>query len=230
MVVGLDAKSSEAISIDLRLRWPDLEARGLNSRQRLRDLRSAPVDLVVVNARAVGGAQAVTEIRKSCDSAIVVMVPDSNEAELVQMLDAGADDYLDLSAGARQLVARVSAALRRVQKPKESPEPSLECGELHVSPASHEVWVKGSVIHLTPTEFRLLCHLARNKGRLMTRETLQAAVWGPEGRFYEDSLRKYIQRLRHKMGERSNTRFRIETVPGTGYRLRETPRAGSRPA
>ncbi len=227
-VVGLDPKSTEAVSIDLRLRWPTLEARRLNNARHMRELRSVDADVVVVNARAVGGTQAVREIRKSCDGAIIVMVPDANEAELVQMLDAGADDYLDVSAGARQLVARVSAALRRVEKPKEGPEPALECGELEVSPASHEVWVKGRVIHLTPTEFKLLCQLAKNKGRLVTRETLQAAVWGPEGKFYEDSLRKYVQRLRHKIEASPSGRFRIETVPGTGYRLRETPRASSR--
>lgn len=226
-LVGLDGKTSDPIVLNLRLRWPDLEAYRANGAQPLHELVSAVPDLIVLNATVVGGAQAVSEIRKSCDTAIVVMAPEPDEAELVDMLEAGADDYLGLSASAPQLVARVSAALRRAQKLEERPESSLECGDLQVNPNTHEVFVKGQVIHLTPTEFKLLCYLAENKGRLVTHEALQVLLWGSEGKYYADSLRKYVQRVRQKIEDRASGQFRIETVPRTGYRLVEAPPGGS---
>ncbi len=220
ILVGLDAKTSNSIVLNLRLRWPALEACNANGAQPVHQLCSAVPDLIVLNA-TTGGAQAVSEIRKSCDAAMVVLAPEPEEAELVDMLEAGADDYLGLSASPAQLVARVSAALRRAQKPMERPESLLECGELQVNPDSHEVLIKGQVIYLTPTEFKLLCHLAKNKGRLVTYQALKTIVWGSEGDFYADSLRKYVQRVRQKIGERGRVGTRIETVPRTGYRLME---------
>lgn len=226
-LIGLDAKTSDTIALNLRLRWPDLEAYRANGAQPVHQLCSAGPDLIVVNATAVGGAQAVSEICKSCDTAIIVMAAEPDETELVEVLEAGADDYLGLSASAPQLVARVSAALRRAQKPKERPEPSLECGDLQVSPNNHEVRVNGQPIHLTPTEFKLLCYLVKNKGRLVTHEALQVLLWGSEGRYYVDCLRKYVQRVRQKIEEAGSLGFRIETIPRTGYRLRDTPSDGA---
>lgn len=229
VLVGLDVKSSDSIVLNLRLRWPDLEACKTNGAQPVDRLVSAGPDLIVLNAAALGGTQALSEIRKSCDAVIVVVAPEPDEAELVEMLEAGADDYLSLSPSAARLVARVSAALRRAQRPDERSEPPLQCGELLMNPLTHEVLVKGQVIHLTPTEFKLLCHLAKNKGRLVTHEALQALLWGPEGKYYADCLRKYVQRVRQKVGEHANGHLRIETVPRTGYRLLEIPRDDSQP-
>lgn len=222
-LVGLDPNTADSIALNLRLRWPDLEACRINGTQPVQQVYSTMPDLVVLNARVVGGAEAVTEIRESCDAAIVVVAPELDDAELVEMLEAGADDYLSLSPSAPQLVARVSVALRRAGKPLHRPESALRCGELQVDPDTHEVIVKGRLIHLTPTEFKLLCHLAKNKGRLVTYEALQTAMWGSEGKFYEDSLRKYVQRVRQKIRERGSVRVRIETIPRTGYRLLDAP-------
>jgi len=218
-LIGLDTQTGDTIALNLRLRWPDLETYTANGVELVYQLRSAAPDLVVLNAWAVDGAQAVSDIRESSDSAIIVLAPEPNEAELVKMLEAGADDYLALSVSAPLLVVRVSAALRRTQRLKEHREPSLECGELRVNPDTHEVWAKGQLIYLTPTEFKLLCYLAKNSGRLVTYEVLRTAIWGSEGDFYADSLRKYVQRLRQKIVDCGSPRVRIETIPRTGYRL-----------
>lgn len=218
-LVGLDAKTSDTIALNLRLRWPNLEAYRANGAELVHQLRTGAPDLILLNARAVNGTQAVSDIREFSDSAIIVLVPEPDEAELVNMLEAGADDYLGLSASGPLLVVRVSAALRRAQRPEEHREPSLECGELRVNPDTHEVWAKGQPIYLTPTEFKLLCHLAKNSGRLVTYEALRTAMWGLEGEFYADSLRKYVQRLRQKIVDSGSPRVRIETIPRTGYRL-----------
>jgi len=145
-LVGLDPKIGDSIILNLRLRWPHLKAYTANGAELVHQLRSAPPDLIVFDARVVDGAQAVSDIRESSDSAIIVLAPEPNEAELVKMLEAGADDYLGLSASAPLLVVRVSAALRRTQRAKEHREPSLECGELRVNPDTHEVWAKGEPI------------------------------------------------------------------------------------
>jgi len=225
-LLGLDAKAREGILLNLRLRWPDLETCTAELQQ-LHELVSVAPDLVLFNPTAPGGVETLIALRRSCDAAIVVVVPEATEPELVEMLEAGADDYLPLSASAPQLVARVSAALRRTQTADERSEPTLKCGDLRIDPLSHEVLVRGQVISLTPTEFKLLCHLARNRGRLVTHEALQALLWGSEGRYYADNLRKHVQRVREKIETRARGGVRIETVPRTGYRMRETLRDSS---
>ncbi len=226
-LLGLDVKASDGIVLNLRLRWPDLEVHRADGARAVRELVSAAPDLALLNPTAVGGAQALGELRRACNAVIVVMVPEATEAELVEMLEAGADDYLPLSASAPQLVARVSAALRRAQTADECSEPALKCGDLRIDPLTHEVLVSGQVIDLTPTEFKLLCHLAKNRGRLVTHEALHVLLWGSEGKYYADNLRKHVQRVRQKIEGRASGRFRIETVPRTGYRLRESPRDAS---
>ncbi|KPJ52164.1 MAG: hypothetical protein AMS16_06765 [Planctomycetes bacterium DG_58] len=228
MLIGLDLNSGDSLVRNLRLRWPNLRVVRVEGEVDPHHLDEAAEDLVVVDARLADARHLVHEISESCSAVLVVLAPEADEAEMVEMLEAGADDYLPLSATAPVLVARISAALRRGRKLEQCPEPQpLKCGELRVDPLNHEVFVNGRLIHLTPTEFRLLCHLAKNPGRLVTYEALQAALWGSAGEYYTNCLRKYVQRLRGKVDDPANGRFRIETVPRTGYRLLETPGEGS---
>jgi two-component system KDP operon response regulator KdpE len=134
----------------------------------------------------------------------------------VRALEAGADDYVTKPFGARELIARLGAALRRVGT--EPDEPRITAEGLELDLAARTVLRDGAEVHLTPIELRLLETLARNRGRLMTHRSLLVEVWGPE---YADDvtvLRGHIANLRRKIEPADGHRY-IRTDPGIGYRF-----------
>jgi DNA-binding response OmpR family regulator len=138
----------------------------------------------------------------------------TDEADKVLGLNLGADDYITKPFSMRELIARVNAVLRRSEG-AEKDLPAYDDGVLSIDPATFSVRCRGSEVRLTRKEFALLSELARNQGRVMTREVLLDRVWGLS--YYGDSrtLDVHIRRLRQKLGDPAL----IETVTGIGYRL-----------
>jgi DNA-binding response OmpR family regulator len=132
----------------------------------------------------------------------------------------GADDYVTKPFSMRELVARVNAALRRAEG-AEVARPLFDNGLLKIDPASFSVLYKGRDVRMTRKEFALLSELARNHGRVLTREVLLDRIWGVA--YYGDTrtLDVHIRRLRQKLGDASL----IETVTGIGYRLVDSRKA-----
>jgi two-component system, OmpR family, KDP operon response regulator KdpE len=157
-------------------------------------------------------------LREWSEMPILVLSALGEEDQKVRALDAGADDYITKPFGARELVARLQAALRRAGRGEE--EPSVAFDGLEVDLAARVVRRDGEPVHLTRTEFELLRVLLRNRGRLMTHRKLLVEVWGPE--YVEDiqPLRTHIARLRAKVepDKGEGPRF-IVTDPGVGYRF-----------
>ncbi len=181
---------------------------------------AAIVDLVLPDTDGI----AVTRtLREWSEMPILVLSAVGEEEQKVRALEAGADDYITKPFGARELVARLNAALRRAARGEG--EPRIEADGLEIDLAGRVVRRDGEPIHLTPIEFDLLRALARNRGRLMTHRKLLAEVWGPE---YVDDiqpLRTHIARLRAKIepdgdGGTGGPRY-IVTDPGVGYRFAE---------
>jgi two-component system, OmpR family, alkaline phosphatase synthesis response regulator PhoP len=145
---------------------------------------------------------------------ILILTARTDESDKVLGLNIGADDYITKPFGMRELVARVNAALRRASGLEAEP-PIFENGTLRIDPASFSVRSNGREVRLTRKEFALLSELARNQGRVMTREALLDRVWSLS--YYGDSrtLDVHIRRLRQKLGDGAQ----IETVTGIGYRL-----------
>jgi DNA-binding response OmpR family regulator len=129
-------------------------------------------------------------------------------------LNLGADDYITKPFSMRELVARVNAALRRAEG-SEINRQVFDDGSLRIDPSTFTVTFRGSDVRMTRKEFALLSELARNQGRVLTREVLLDKVWGVT--YYGDSrtLDVHIRRLRQKLGDPRV----IETVTGVGYRL-----------
>jgi two-component system, OmpR family, KDP operon response regulator KdpE len=172
----------------------------------------AIIDLVLPDG---DGVEVCREIRGWSQMPIIVLSAVGDEDAKVRALEAGADDYVTKPFGARELVARLEAALRRVQG--RTDEPRILANGLEIDLAAHTVVRDGQDVHLTPIEFRLLETLARNRGRLMTHRALLIEVWGPE---YADDvtvLRGHIANLRRKID--SGEHRYIRTDPGIGYRF-----------
>jgi len=181
---------------------------------------AAIVDLVLPD---LDGIAVTRTLREWSEMPILVLSAVGEEEQKVRALEAGADDYITKPFGARELVARLNAALRRAVRGEE--EPRIVVDGLEIDLAARVVRREGDPVHLTPIEFDLLRVLIRNRGRLMTHRKLLAEVWGAE---YVDDiqpLRTHIARLRAKIepdGEdgESGPRF-IVTDPGVGYRFSE---------
>ncbi len=139
-----------------------------------------------------------------------------NGVKKIAALDAGADDYVTKPFGIEELLARLRAALRRVEAPT---APVFELGELVVDLERRLVTVRGEPVSLTPTEFELLRLFVRNEGKLLTHATILREVWGPAYGAESHYLHVYVSQLRRKI-EPDPARPRILlTEPGAGYRL-----------
>jgi two-component system KDP operon response regulator KdpE len=178
----------------------------------------AIVDLVLPDG---DGVEVTRRLREWSEMPILVLSAVGEEEQKVRALEAGADDYITKPFGARELVARLQAALRRAAPAEE--EPSVVVEGLEVDLAGRVVLRDSEPIHLTPIEFDLLRVLVRNRGRLMTHRKLLAEVWG--GEYVDDiqTLRTHIARLRAKIEPEGITgaggpRY-IVTDPGVGYRF-----------
>ena len=176
---------------------------------------AAIVDLVLPDG---DGVEVTRKLREWSEMPILVLSAVGDEEQKVRALEAGADDYITKPFGARELVARLQAALRRAAPTEE--EPSIAVEGLEIDLAARVVRRDSELIHLTPIEFELLRVLVRNRGRLMTHRKLLADVWGPE--YVEDiqPLRTHIARLRAKIEPEGGAGPRyIVTDPGVGYRF-----------
>jgi two-component system KDP operon response regulator KdpE len=162
------------------------------------------------------GIDVCRELRRWTNVPILVLSAVGDEQEKVAALDAGADDYVTKPFGIDELLARLRAALRRVDAVT---GPVVELGDLVVDLERRLVTLRGEPVSLTPTEFELLRLFVRNEGKLLTHPTILREVWGP--RYGDEShyLHVYVSQLRRKIEpDPSRPRFLL-TEPGAGYRL-----------
>jgi two-component system KDP operon response regulator KdpE len=177
----------------------------------VRPPHAAIIDLVLPDG---DGIEVCRTLREWSAMPIIVLSAVGEEDQKVRALEAGADDYVTKPFGARELVARLQAALRRAAPAPD--EPVLRAEGLEIDVAAHRVHRDGEEVHLTPIEFDLLSVLARNRGRLMTHRSLLTEVWGSAYADDTATLRTHIANLRRKIdGER---RY-IRTDAGVGYRF-----------
>ncbi|HWT95524.1 MAG TPA: response regulator transcription factor [Solirubrobacteraceae bacterium] len=172
---------------------------------------AAILDLVLPDG---DGISVTRSLREWSSAPILVLSAVGEEEQKVLALEAGADDYVTKPFSPRELVARLRAALRRAAP--ERADPVLRADALELDLAAHEARVAGTVVHLTPIEFRLLTTLMRNRGRLLTHRTILTEVWGLAYADDVATLRTHLANLRRKLGP---TATLIRTEPGVGYRF-----------
>jgi two-component system KDP operon response regulator KdpE len=168
----------------------------------------------------VDGFELCRQIREQSSVAIIVVSARGGERDKVTALNVGADDYMTKPFSIEELLARITATLRRT-RPAASTEPAppiVTAGNIEIDLASQQVTRDGQPVHLTPTEFALLRELATNRGKLLTHAHLLRRVWGHGYETETEYVRVYVRRLRAKLEADGSTPL-ILTQPRAGYRF-----------
>lgn len=209
-----------------------LEAEGFavrvagDGRSALEAAAASPPDLVVLDLMLpeVDGLEVCRRLQAERPVPVLMLTARGEEADRVIGLGVGADDYLTKPFGMRELVARVRALLRRLERARElaaaegADDDALRLGALVVDRATRRVSRDGAEVHLTPTEFDLLVCLGERPGRVLTREQLLARVWDWSEASGTRAVDSQVKTLRRKLGADV-----VRTVHGVGYAL-EPPR------
>ena len=165
------------------------------------------------------GVDFIGDLRKWSAVPVIVLSARVNEDEKIRALDQGADDYLTKPFGIGELLARVRAAQRRQRNPVAGLGGQVCFGDVVVDLQNRRVTKAGQIVHLTPTERRLLAALVGNAGKVMTTPQLLRTVWGPNQGDNAHYLRIYMGHLRHKLEDNpAQPRFMM-TETGVGYRF-----------
>ncbi len=181
-------------------------------------LRDGPdVVLLDLGLPDVDGREVLRMVRAVSRVPVVVVTARDVEAEIVTMLNTGADDYLVKPFGADQLDARIRAVLRRTAEPTTPSE--IVVGGLVLDPAAREVRLDGRLLDLSPREFDLLRYLAERPGQVVSKRELLAEVWRLPYGGADKTVDVHLSWLRRKLGETGDAPQYLHTVRGVGVRL-----------
>jgi two-component system, OmpR family, KDP operon response regulator KdpE len=184
-------------------------------------MRHSSPDVVVLDLGLPDGdgKQLVLEVRQRQATPIIVVSARHQESQKIELLDAGADDYLTKPFSVGELLARIRVALRHRGTSLAAAVTSHELDGLRVDLATRQVTRDGEALHFTPTEFKLLARLVRSVGRVVTHRQLLTDVWGSEFVEHTHYLRLYMAQLRAKIERDPAEPRHLLTETGVGYRL-----------
>lgn len=220
--IGSNTKVAEVAALSVRLRWPDTiitvattAAAGLGAVEKT----TPEVVLLHPDFSDMSLAQSIQELRRFFHAPLLVLGHKGDEMEVVTALETGADDYVRLPCDLTEIMTRVWALVRREGlRPSQESEGMLRSGPLLINPATYEVFLNEERVVLTSTEFSVLHLLARNRGMVVQRQKLERAIWGEQADA-SGLVKKYVQRLRWKLGDDAKMPRWIATVHGVGYRF-----------
>jgi two-component system KDP operon response regulator KdpE len=196
-----------------------------NGEEAVTATRERDVDLVLldINMPGIGGIEACRRIRSAVPGAAILMITvRDTEADTVEALEAGADDYITKPFRSRELLARIGAVMRRSGGVTAASSSSvIRAGKLEMDRTSRILRKCGEQIHLSPIEFNLLQYLMENPEVPLDHTKLLRAIWGPEYGHELEYLRTYIRLLRRKIEDDPAKPEYITTEPWLGYRFRE---------
>jgi len=180
-------------------------------------------DIVVLDLGLPGmdGLDVARALRRDGEVPIIMLTARTDEADRVAGLELGADDYVPKPFSPRELVARVRAVLRRVEGARAQGDVVRAGDSLVLDAARMEATVDGRAVELTPTEFALLLHMARQPGRVFTRAQLLDAVHGVAVESYERAIDAHVKNIRRKIEPDPRAPRHLLTVFGVGYRVAE---------
>ena len=170
----------------------------------------------------IDGAEVITNIRGWSNMPIIVISARSEDSDKITALDAGADDYLTKPFSVEELLARLRVTQRRLLLLKSSNDagkPIFQNGELKIDYAASCVYLKGEEMHLTPIEYKLLCLLSHNVGKVLTHTYITMQIWGSSRENDIASMRVFMATLRKKLEPEKTSPQYIQTHIGIGYRM-----------
>ena len=170
----------------------------------------------------IDGTEVITNIRGWSNMPIIVISARSEDSDKITALDAGADDYLTKPFSVEELLARLRVTQRRLLLLKSSNDagkPVFQNGELKIDYAASCVYLKGEEMHLTPIEYKLLCLLSHNVGKVLTHTYITMQIWGSSRENDIASLRVFMATLRKKLESEPDSPQYIQTHIGIGYRM-----------
>ncbi len=179
----------------------------------------ADVVLVDVMLPDIDGFECCRQLRRSSDVPIIIVTARADTHEVVAGLEAGADDYVTKPFVMKELAARIRALRRRTRPASSAPASVIEVRDLELRPDEGVLLRAGTEIHLTRTEFRLLCELAAAPSRVFSREVLLERIWGYD--YFGDGriVDVHVRRLRTKIEVDPSEPALLVTVRGLGYKL-----------
>jgi two-component system KDP operon response regulator KdpE len=194
-----------------------------SGQEAIRQAYSARPTLAVLDVMMPGmdGWEVCARLREMCDIPIILLTGKTAEADKLRGFRLGVDDYVTKPFSFAELAARIQAVLARARQQQGGEENILRCGSLVVDLDKHEVTSDGTLLALTPTEFRLLEVLARRKGKAVSEEELIQEMWGANRQEESTAVRRYIWLLRKKIEPDPSLPTRVVTVRGYGYRLEQ---------
>jgi len=193
--------------------------RGMQALQQYRD--SLP-DLVLLDVMMpdIDGFEVLSMLREISNVPVIMLTAKGEEDDRVRGLELGADDYVTKPFSPRELVSRVRAVLRRTDSSSNDSSDVIEVDEhLKLDFSKREIWLDGEIVKLRPTEYRLLYHLVKNAGWVLTYDQILSRVWGYEYRDEPHYVRLYINYLRQKIEKDPSNPIYILTERGVGYRF-----------
>jgi two-component system KDP operon response regulator KdpE len=218
LIIDDEPELLRALSINLRARKYDvtLAADGTTA---LRQAGTAIPDVVILDLGLpdMDGTEVIHGLRGWTHVPIIVLSAREGQADKVDALDAGADDYLTKPFGMDELMARIRAALRRAEPAGDSPV--ITTPHFTIDLAAKRAVRDGTEVRLTPTEWHLLEILLRNSGKLIGRRQLLTEVWGPTYSTENNYLRVYLAGIRRKLEPDPSKPKHFLTEPGLGYRF-----------
>ncbi|MCH9017179.1 MAG: response regulator transcription factor [Chloroflexi bacterium] len=221
LVIDDDPELSEQVSDYLVLQGLEV-SRAVDGDEALTMVAVHRYDLVLLDVIMPGidGFAVCRKIRETSQVPIIMATAIGDESAKIQMLQAGADDYVVKPYSLPELHARINAVLRRATAYRAHQDiPEFTKDDLRIDYLSHEVTVSGKDVELTSTEFNLLKELATHAGEVLTHRALLHAVWGAEYGEEREYVRVFVNRLRQKLGDDPVSPRFIKTEAGVGYRF-----------
>lgn len=189
------------------------------ARDGLRLASTHPPDLIILDLDLPddNGHNVLMKLREWYTKPVLILSVQSDEEDIITALDHGANDYLVKPFRSGELLARVRSALRGAAA--EDADPLVDAGDLQINLADRTVKLKGELIKLTATEYKLISLFARQEGKVLTHQYLLREIWGPGYINQSQYLRVFIAQLRKKIEKDPNRPAHILTESGVGYRF-----------